>query len=40
MIELFGFEWCEAPGEAEAELAYLQSEGHIDAIMTVSDCSA
>ncbi|GAA95947.1 uncharacterized protein L969DRAFT_92024 [Mixia osmundae IAM 14324] len=34
MIVAFGFEWIVAPGEAEAELAYLNSSGTIDAIMT------
>ncbi|KAH9993037.1 PIN domain-like protein [Russula vinacea] len=34
MIEAFGFEWRMAPGEAEAELAYLNSTGVIDAILS------
>ncbi|TFY70815.1 hypothetical protein EVG20_g2183 [Dentipellis fragilis] len=34
IIEAFGFEWRMAPGEAEAELAYLNSTGLIDAIMS------
>ncbi|KAI0799873.1 hypothetical protein BC629DRAFT_1438875 [Irpex lacteus] len=34
MIEAFGFEWRTAPGEAEAELAYLNRIGVIDAVLT------
>ncbi|KAH8985375.1 PIN domain-like protein [Lactarius akahatsu] len=34
MIEVFGFEWRMAPGEAEAELAYLNSTGIIDAVLS------
>ncbi|KAH8084922.1 hypothetical protein BXZ70DRAFT_567030 [Cristinia sonorae] len=34
MIEAFGFEWHIAPGEAEAELAYLNSIGVIDGILS------
>ena len=34
IIEAFGFEWHRAPGEAEAELAYLNRVGIIDAIVT------
>ncbi|KAH9057619.1 hypothetical protein EDB87DRAFT_1018962 [Lactarius vividus] len=34
MIEAFGFEWRMAPGEAEAELAYLNSIGIIDAVLS------
>ncbi|KAL5498098.1 hypothetical protein ACEPAH_2228 [Sanghuangporus vaninii] len=34
IIEAFGFEWWCAPGEAEAELAYLNRIGIIDAIIT------
>ncbi|KAH9052035.1 hypothetical protein EDB83DRAFT_2676323 [Lactarius deliciosus] len=34
MIEAFGFEWRMAPGEAEAELAYLNSTGIIDAVLS------
>lgn len=34
LIELFGFDWIEASGEAEAELARLQRQGVIDVIMT------
>ncbi|KAJ7350255.1 hypothetical protein DFH08DRAFT_806380 [Mycena albidolilacea] len=37
MLAHFGMEWCEAPGEAEAELACLNREGLIDAIIT-DDC--
>lgn len=37
MLGHFGMQWCEAPGEAEAELAYLNQEGLIDAIIT-DDC--
>ncbi|KAI9459847.1 hypothetical protein BJY52DRAFT_1148620 [Lactarius psammicola] len=34
IIEAFGFEWRMAPGEAEAELAYLNSIGIIDAVLS------
>ncbi|KIK80050.1 hypothetical protein PAXRUDRAFT_767087 [Paxillus rubicundulus Ve08.2h10] len=34
IIEAFGFEWRMAPGEAEAELAYLNSIGVIDAVLS------
>ncbi|KAI0341275.1 hypothetical protein BDW22DRAFT_343822 [Trametopsis cervina] len=34
MIDAFGFEWRTAPGEAEAELAYLNQIGVIDAVLT------
>ncbi|KAH9916010.1 uncharacterized protein B0H18DRAFT_1124551 [Fomitopsis serialis] len=34
IINAFGFEWCMAPGEAEAELAYLNHIGVIDAVYT------
>ncbi|KAJ7812414.1 PIN domain-like protein [Mycena leptocephala] len=34
LIELFGFHHYTAPGEADAELAYLDRLGHIDAILT------
>ena len=34
MLDIFGIEWREAKGEAEAELAFLNSVGIIDAIMT------
>ncbi|EIN05889.1 PIN domain-like protein [Punctularia strigosozonata HHB-11173 SS5] len=34
IIEAFGFEWRTAPGEAEAELAYLSRVGIIDAILS------
>ncbi|KAI0065376.1 PIN domain-like protein [Artomyces pyxidatus] len=34
IIEAFGFEWRMAPGEAEAELAYLNDIGVIDAILS------
>ncbi|QRV85302.1 XPG i-region domain-containing protein [Ceratobasidium sp. AG-Ba] len=34
MISAFGFEWRTAPGEAEAELAYLNNIGVIDAILS------
>ncbi|KAK0487291.1 hypothetical protein IW261DRAFT_604052 [Armillaria novae-zelandiae] len=33
-IEAFGFEWRMAPGEAEAELAYLNAAGIIDGVLT------
>ncbi|CAA7259251.1 unnamed protein product [Cyclocybe aegerita] len=38
-LDAFGMEWREALGEAEAELAFLNRDGHIDAIMT-DDCDA
>ncbi|KAF8272711.1 hypothetical protein EI94DRAFT_1795938 [Lactarius quietus] len=34
IIEAFGFEWRMAPGEAEAELAYLNNIGIIDAVLS------
>ncbi|KAL0952086.1 hypothetical protein HGRIS_008722 [Hohenbuehelia grisea] len=34
IIEAFGFEWRTAPGEAEAELAYLNRVGIIDGILS------
>ncbi|KAI6030976.1 PIN domain-like protein [Pisolithus marmoratus] len=34
IIQSFGFEWRMAPGEAEAELAYLNSIGVIDAVLS------
>ncbi|KAF8598071.1 hypothetical protein BDV93DRAFT_512787 [Ceratobasidium sp. AG-I] len=34
MIAAFGFEWRTAPGEAEAELAYLNHIGVIDAVLS------
>ncbi|KAF9238335.1 hypothetical protein BU15DRAFT_88401 [Melanogaster broomeanus] len=34
IIEAFGFEWRMAPGEAEAELAYLNMIGVIDAVLS------
>ncbi|KAF8263256.1 PIN domain-like protein [Lactarius quietus] len=34
IIEAFRFEWRMAPGEAEAELAYLNSIGTIDAVLS------
>ncbi|KAJ7782861.1 hypothetical protein B0H16DRAFT_1403187 [Mycena metata] len=37
MLAHFGMQWLEAPGEAEAELACLNEEGIIDAIIT-DDC--
>ncbi|KAF4620656.1 hypothetical protein D9613_000579 [Agrocybe pediades] len=39
LIEAFGMDWMEAPGEAEAELAHLNKQGYIDAVMT-DDCDA
>ncbi|KAG7443108.1 PIN domain-like protein [Guyanagaster necrorhizus] len=33
-IEAFGFEWRYAPGEAEAELAYLNAAGIIDGVLS------
>ncbi|PBK92029.1 PIN domain-like protein [Armillaria gallica] len=34
VVEAFGFEWRMAPGEAEAELAYLNKAGIIDGILS------
>lgn len=34
LLTAFGFKWHVAPGEAEAELAYLQSLGLVDAVVT------
>ena len=34
IIDAFGFEWRVAPGEAEAELAYLNRIGIIDAVLS------
>lgn len=34
VVEAFGFEWRTAPGEAEAELAYLNEAGIIDGILS------
>ncbi|KAK0205997.1 PIN domain-like protein [Desarmillaria ectypa] len=34
IIEAFGFEWRTAPGEAEAELAYLNTTGIIDGVLS------
>ncbi|KAJ7836356.1 hypothetical protein B0H14DRAFT_3141757 [Mycena olivaceomarginata] len=34
IVESFGFEWREAPGEAEAELAYLNRIGVLDGILS------
>ncbi|KAF5314408.1 hypothetical protein D9619_011818 [Psilocybe cf. subviscida] len=34
IVEAFGFEWRTAPGEAEAELAYLNSIGVIDGVLS------
>ncbi|KAJ7502773.1 hypothetical protein B0H11DRAFT_2170838 [Mycena galericulata] len=39
MLDHFGMQWCEALGEAEAELACLNQDGLIDAIVT-DDCDA
>lgn len=36
MLDVLGMEWRKAPGEAEAELAAMQSRGEIDAVLTVS----
>lgn len=39
LLDAFGMYWCEAEGEAEAELAYLNRAGVIDAVMTDdADC--
>ncbi|KAJ7070173.1 hypothetical protein C8F01DRAFT_1246309 [Mycena amicta] len=35
LIAAFGYYFHDAPGEAEAELAYLNKLGHIDAILTI-----
>lgn len=34
LIEAFGYQWHRAPGEAEAELAYLSQKGLVDAVLT------
>ncbi|SPO23822.1 uncharacterized protein UTRI_03648_B [Ustilago trichophora] len=34
LIEAFGYQWHRAPGEAEAELAYLNQTGWVDAVLT------
>lgn len=34
MLDAFGMHWREAEGEAEAELAFLNRSGVIDAVMT------
>ncbi|KAG6881637.1 hypothetical protein C0993_000647, partial [Termitomyces sp. T159_Od127] len=34
IVESFGFEWRTAPGEAEAELAYLNRIGVIDGVLS------
>ena len=34
LLDAFGMHWREAKGEAEAELAYLNRAGVIDAVMT------
>ncbi|SPO24380.1 uncharacterized protein UTRI_03648 [Ustilago trichophora] len=34
LIEAFGYQWHRAPGEAEAELAYLNQAGWVDAVLT------
>ncbi|BGP53405.1 hypothetical protein JCM8202_000278 [Rhodotorula sphaerocarpa] len=34
MLDVLGMEWRKAPGEAEAELAAMQSRGEIDAVLT------
>ncbi|CBQ73255.1 conserved hypothetical protein [Sporisorium reilianum SRZ2] len=34
LIEAFGYQWHRAPGEAEAELAYLNQAGFVDAVLT------
>ncbi|PPQ97664.1 hypothetical protein CVT26_002476 [Gymnopilus dilepis] len=39
LLKLFGFQFSQAPGEAEAELARMNKEGLVDAVMT-SDSDA
>ncbi|KAH9481588.1 Flap endonuclease GEN-like protein 1 [Psilocybe cubensis] len=34
LLDAYGFIWCEAPGEAEAELARLTKEDYLDAVLT------
>lgn len=34
LIEAFGYQWHRAPGEAEAELAYLNQAGFVEAVLT------
>lgn len=36
MLDMFGFPWRVAPGEAEAELAACAKRGEIDGVLTVS----
>ncbi|KZP32824.1 PIN domain-like protein [Athelia psychrophila] len=39
LLDCFGFPWYTAPGEAEAELAYLNKKGHIQAVVSEDvDC--
>ncbi|KIJ05098.1 hypothetical protein PAXINDRAFT_122459, partial [Paxillus involutus ATCC 200175] len=37
LLDAFGFRWCEAPGEAEAELATLTQRGLIDMALTTDN---
>lgn len=36
LLDLYGFPWLRAPGEAEAQLAYMNEQGDIDAVLSVS----
>ncbi|KAF9230510.1 PIN domain-like protein [Melanogaster broomeanus] len=37
LLDAFGFRWCQAPGEAEAELAALSQRGFIDMVLTTDN---
>lgn len=36
LLDLYGIPWMRAPGEAEAQLAYMNEQGDIDAVLSVS----
>ncbi|KAH0832353.1 PIN domain-like protein [Lanmaoa asiatica] len=40
LLDAFGFSWCEAPGEAEAELAALNQRGLVDIVLTTDSDAA
>ncbi|KAF9223038.1 hypothetical protein BS17DRAFT_706906 [Gyrodon lividus] len=37
LLDTFGLQWCEAPGEAKAELAALSQQGLIDMVLTTDN---